>query len=630
MRIQRVRIQGYRCLRDVDIRFDDITTFIGPNGVGKSSVLRALDWFFNGDRNSPITSDDVSTGADPERITVEVEFCDLTDVDRVALGKYAAGGVETVRLWRRWERGYDKLSGRALAYPAFIKVRDVQGAKARRDCYNELRTERPDLGLPAVRSAAEVDTALIAWETAHPRELQGTEIEADTHFFGFAGQAKMTGLFDYVFVSADLRAGDESRDIKSSIIGRILEQAVDRTEADKELTELGIIFNANRETIHTKHFSEQLETLSDDLTTAVGELTSGRSINVSPVVPEFKMPQVQFKVSILDGRATTRVDQQGHGFQRALLISALRLLAESKATEHDRTIFLAIEEPELFQHPIQARAFATVLRKIARKDGHGVQVSYATHSPYFLEPEGFTEIRRMTRTLSDSVGASVQIQSTSKEAIAQRLNSAFKTDEVYRQLTRVCLQSLPEALFARAALLVEGGTDQGFFEGCGLRHDPLNRNGIVVVDAGSKRILPLAHAVLAELGVPCFVIFDGDAGGEHRDRSKNKAPDKIADGVRQRMQANRMLLGYLKGHVEDFPQTKVYDDYAVFHDTLETYLEAEWPDWGEAHQDLIANDNGMDGKHPMTYRHASQNANTDPPAWISDVITRAMTLCAEG
>lgn len=35
MRIQRVAIKNYRCLRDVDIRFDGITTFIGPNGVGK-------------------------------------------------------------------------------------------------------------------------------------------------------------------------------------------------------------------------------------------------------------------------------------------------------------------------------------------------------------------------------------------------------------------------------------------------------------------------------------------------------------------------------------------------------------------------------------------------------------------
>jgi hypothetical protein len=42
----------------------------------------------------------------------------------------------------------------------------------------------------------------------------------------------MSGLFDCAFVSADLRADEEVRDVRSSVIGRILEQAIDRREAD--------------------------------------------------------------------------------------------------------------------------------------------------------------------------------------------------------------------------------------------------------------------------------------------------------------------------------------------------------------------------------------------------------------
>ena len=97
MRIHRVAIRNYRCLRDVDIRFDDITTFIGPNGVGKSAVLRALEWFFNGPPGGRgLTEDDVWAGAERKQISVGVEFSDLTDTDRNALGKYAAGDVQTV------------------------------------------------------------------------------------------------------------------------------------------------------------------------------------------------------------------------------------------------------------------------------------------------------------------------------------------------------------------------------------------------------------------------------------------------------------------------------------------------------------------------------------------------------
>ncbi|MBA9003019.1 ATPase subunit of ABC transporter with duplicated ATPase domains [Actinomadura cellulosilytica] len=143
----------------MDIRFDAITTFIGPNGVGKSAVLRALDWFFNGTAQT-LTEEDVWAGAERKQISVEVEFCDLTDLDRTALGKYAAGDVETVRLWRRWEDGTAKLSGHALAYPAFEEVRRLEKAGERTKRYRTLCSEYPELGLPTVRSAAEAEEAM--------------------------------------------------------------------------------------------------------------------------------------------------------------------------------------------------------------------------------------------------------------------------------------------------------------------------------------------------------------------------------------------------------------------------------------------------------------------------------------
>ncbi|MFF3733610.1 AAA family ATPase [Streptomyces sp. NPDC002476] len=40
----------------VDIAFEEITCFIGPTGVGKSTVLRALDWFFNGERSVSLST----------------------------------------------------------------------------------------------------------------------------------------------------------------------------------------------------------------------------------------------------------------------------------------------------------------------------------------------------------------------------------------------------------------------------------------------------------------------------------------------------------------------------------------------------------------------------------------------
>ena len=72
MRIKRVAIKNYRCLEDVHVTFSGITTLIGANGAGKSSVLRALDWFFNGDKTGGLTQGDLRWGAAPPCIEVEL------------------------------------------------------------------------------------------------------------------------------------------------------------------------------------------------------------------------------------------------------------------------------------------------------------------------------------------------------------------------------------------------------------------------------------------------------------------------------------------------------------------------------------------------------------------------------
>ena len=48
MRLESVTIKNFRCNREeVTVRFADLTAFVGKNDIGKSSVLEALEIFFN-------------------------------------------------------------------------------------------------------------------------------------------------------------------------------------------------------------------------------------------------------------------------------------------------------------------------------------------------------------------------------------------------------------------------------------------------------------------------------------------------------------------------------------------------------------------------------------------------------
>ena len=48
MKLSKFKIRGFRSYRDeVEIKFEDLTVFVGRNDIGKSTILEALDIFFN-------------------------------------------------------------------------------------------------------------------------------------------------------------------------------------------------------------------------------------------------------------------------------------------------------------------------------------------------------------------------------------------------------------------------------------------------------------------------------------------------------------------------------------------------------------------------------------------------------
>lgn len=269
MKIQTVRIRNFRTLKDVTIPFDSVTTFIGPNGAGKSTVLRALDWFFNGKPGS-LTEEDCSFGATDEDIEVQITFADLTEKDREALGKYAPEGVGTFTAWkRRSPDGADVLSANAKGFPDFNGIKAAGGATAKRELYASLRRDRPELDLPAANTGPAVEQSMTTWEAAHTDQLLDAPEALQTNFFGFNSGGKMSGLFDFVLVTADLRASEESIDGKASIIGRILERSIDRTAADEAIAEIVAESRAKQQQVYEEKFKEQLGAITTQLNEVV-------------------------------------------------------------------------------------------------------------------------------------------------------------------------------------------------------------------------------------------------------------------------------------------------------------------------------------------------------------------------
>lgn len=622
MKIQSARVRNFRALKDVPIEFDSVTTLIGPNGAGKSTVLRALDWFFNGGKNGELSEADCSFGASNEDIEVQVTFGGLTTKDREALGKYAPPGAQTFTAWKtRNPTGVETFSANAKSFPPFNDIRERVTAAEKKAAYTELRNANSTLGIPAWTNQNDSLQALVTWEANHTDQLVEAPETQTTKFFGFNSGGKMSDLFDFVLVTGDLRASEEAQDSKSSVIGKILERSVDRAAADEEIAKIVETSRVAQQRVYQEKFSDQLSAIKTQLNEVVATYSPGRSIQVVPAEVELKPLKTSFDVSVIDGIAETPVERQGHGFQRTLLISALQVLAESTAAVTEGVICLAVEEPELFQHPTQAQAFARVLRSLADDAGKRIQVTYATHSPYFLEARHFDQIRRLTRSMDET--PIVSVHASTIDNVKSRLTGIVASETVDRQLDLMTAGQLASAMFASRALVVEGTTESAVFYGVADREFPakLEAEGIAVVSANGKTSVPLAHAVLDSLGIPAYAVFDADAGFESR--GNGKTTEQVNAERNEHAARNRKLLKYFGRSEEDFPSAIVSDSVAIFEDHLEAFLTTNWPEWVTACDAVEAAAGVSLAKNQLAYRTATVEAEGSVPTMLEQILTKA-------
>jgi putative ATP-dependent endonuclease of OLD family len=612
MRITRAHIVNFRCLSDLKLEFDDVTVLVGANSTGKSTALHALRWFFEG---GPLEQEDLSGCQLGAVASVSVTFTDFTSADREALGSYVID--EEATFWRIYSAEQsEKLTGRGQAYPAFEEIRKHSKAIEKRKAYNDLRAQHPELDLPTASSQQAVDDAMKSWESDHPEELEESRVSA-THLFGFTGGSRLNGRFDFVLVPAVSDPEAEMQDGRGTLLRQLLDRAVgDQPSLTERLKALEDTTISQMQEIMDAEGGVTLNELAKEISDELAKLVPAGSVILEPRRPAIRLPTLSVNLRISEGGLETAVGRQGHGFQRALLIAIVQQLASVRpsianaetgtAVEQRPALFLALEEPELYQHPLQARHFAASLAELASSES--IQVAYATHSEHFVDPTRYERLRRFRRRPNSEwpVG---EVTAATISGVTQRLQGVINPNEVQTRIRITLRRQIAEAVFARAVLIVEGYSDAGFFQGIADRDRGLDADGIAVVVAGSKTNLLIPRAILEELAVPTFVVFDGDA-------SQVKP---------QTAHENEKLLRGLGAEAQAYPPTQVESRYASFHDDL----EAETSGWeGYAvQQDLVRTSFGdWRGKSEDVYRSAACVTTAEPPDVLLQIIQKLRAL----
>lgn len=525
MRLTSLRMRNFRSCDDVTVEFDQYTCLVGPNGAGKSTVLMALNALF---RHTSSVATNVTTFTEQDfcnrNTTLPIEliatFEDLS-VDEIAdFSAYVRQGrlvIAAKAVWDAESRSADvRQYGCRLVMEQFAPFfRSFEDAKAAdlKKLYVSYMADHPEL--PKVNSKADMFDALRAYEEARPANC--VLMESEDQFYGWSrGVGKLQRYVQWVYVPAVKDASTEQADSKNTAIGQLLQRTLrGRIRFDEKLAML-------REETKRRYWEivqteqEALSEVSRALELRLHEWAHPNAKlairwneeDVKSVV----LNEPSAKVDVGEGDFSGDVSRSGHGMQRAFIVSVLQELA-SQAAEGAPTLILGFEEPELYQHPPQARHLARVLERLANA---GTQVVVTTHSPYFVSSRGFEQVRmvrkmqgtqhstvsaydhaRLANAIADATGEMPKAVAASMSAIEQILQPS--TNEMFFCALPVLVEGTEDVAFLATQLQLSGEWDRFRKLGC----------HFVIADGKGKlsRLLAIANG----LRLPAFVVFDADA-----------------------------------------------------------------------------------------------------------------------
>lgn len=543
MKIESIRIKNLRSFADETVSCNDYTCLVGPNGSGKSTVLCALNVFFREIENaatdlSQLDLEDFHLKNPEEPIEVTVTFTDLSPAAQEDFSNYYRHGKLVISAIASFDKGTGKAAvkqfGQRLGMSAFKDFFKAEGDGKKvgelKEIYNTIRKE---VELPAPGTKEAMIEALHSYETQHTDqcELQPSEDQ----FYGVSkGANRLAKHVQWVYVPAVKDAADEQIEARNTALGKLLSRTVRaKTNFEESVKTLRTEMQTQYEVLLADN-QHVLENLSKSLKTRLVEWAHPEAtIKLEWRQDPDKSVRVDEPLARIiagEGIFEGELARFGHGLQRSYLLALLHELA-SVSDDASPRLILGVEEPELYQHPPQARHLANLLQKLSAANS---QIIVSTHSPLFVSGEGFENVRMVRKNVANKRSTVTHMSySAIAAAVAAATGEALKKPEgVLAKIHQALQPSLNEMFFSTRLILVEGLEDTGYLSAylhlMG-KWDDYRRGGCHTVPVNGKSELIQPLVIAKQLGIPTYVVFDSDAdkpdyGGSRAKHEKdNKA-----------------------------------------------------------------------------------------------------------
>lgn len=487
MKLEKVSIKNFRCYQDeVAVAIDDLTTVVGRNDAGKSTILEALEIFFNNDAVK-IEQGDANVRGEDKTVSITCSFSEFPDslpIDATAETSLAdeylldKDGLLTVRKTFDCAKKSPKeeifLIARHPVNGGFDNLHELK-EKELQAKVKELGLEVALKGNPGMRKAiwAACDDLTLAEKAIPVAKEDGKRIwdQIEAH------------LPMYALFQSDRNSRDSDGEVQNPLKAAI---AAALAEVEDEVAEI------------QRKVRDKVEEIAGRTCDALKKIAPEIANELTPdfsEAPKAKWTGL-FSVSMNTDDGIP-LNKRGSGVRRLILVSFFRAEAERQLEEAGgRGIIYAIEEPETAQHPANQRILLGAFKTLAQESG--CQVLLTTHSPEFASELPASSLRFVS--VDEDGKPVVNIGEQMYPAIADNLGV------------------LPGGR-VRALVCVEGPTDVSALKclSAALHSEDRSipdlatesRIAFVVLGGGTLKHWVAEH-YLRNLGLPEFHIYDRD------------------------------------------------------------------------------------------------------------------------
>ena len=487
--------RGYRQKRSVS--FSELTTFVGKNDAGKSSLMDAMELFF--DVAGKLDKDDLCVSDNVAQVELVAEFGDFPEeIVLDATSKTSLSGERLLhvrdgcdpllRIIKRYSQGKAaEVFIQAMApqidgveHPILLKQDDLRILGRRLGLEDAIpgadRTKNPPwraaifnhfVAAPIVEVEVPItkDDAKRVWDQIKPHIPYFCLFKVDRASSDQDHEAK-----DPLAAAAKIAIAERQAEIAKIVEG------VEQRATDLVLRTL-----------------KKLEEMAPELAVGLTPDIAGQ-----PKWDGFK--------TTLKTEGNIPFNKRGSGTKRLVLLNFFRAEAERRSEEDGRGIIYAFEEPESSQHPENQRLLLDSFKQLSQSGNS--QVVLTTHSPLVAQSLPVASLKLVRKQAADQAPIIEEVVEDDRNA--DNILEAIATE----------LGVLPDSRLI-ALVMVEGPNDVNFFRhiyGAVAGIDPdvidlgVSPNVAIVPMGGSDLKHWVAKRYLKGTGCVEYHVYDRDCG----------------------------------------------------------------------------------------------------------------------